>query len=357
MNFHSWQTLVEEARKMRGKEYRKLPIQAQYAEEMSSLASFPFQQESTRTKRLIRLALEVAWDHAGRPYYNIHPQMALKLARTNLDKIPARYIEIPENFKCIHIRFNEDVPIKMTPRGAPVHVMADSSVDKNGLYFRSALFGRFNFDDEPMMQHIPDAIGEDQFVLIVDEGFRGEVPLDNGGTAVRMLCNTIRLGMRPDETIPEAIERAIDEAAESTDGIMLMAMKERLMNLFRVIISTGFLANCPEDQLLTPEILAKDKGKYKEAQLRGDDAAIKTIVERAQRRGRKGWNVGTDELFVSNSALQPKVESTGTGKELQYSHIRSGHPHAVRYGPGKERVKIKWFRPIRVREDLPFKEE
>ena len=358
MEFHPWQTLVDEAGKLHGKDWRKMSIQARYASELQALIEYQFRIPATRTKRLVRLAIETRWEQLGKPYYNIHPQMATKLAKTNLDKIPARFIEIPNEYDCIHVRFSDDIPLRFRDLGQHFHVVPQISKEQ-GLNFRSALFGRFNFDNEPLVQRaLPDTVGEDQFVLITDEGFRTNMQSDDGKeTVARMLCNTIHFGIRPDETIPQALERAIDEAAETPDGIMLIAMKQRLMDLFKIICTTGFLCNCPEDRLVVPEVLSKDQRKYQEALNKGDQAAIDTIVNRAQRRGKKGWNVGTDELFVPNFAAQPRSQSTATGKELQYSHIRGGHPHAVRFGPKKSKVKIKWFRPTRVREDLPFKEE
>jgi hypothetical protein len=186
--------------------------------------------------------------------------------------------------------------------------------------------------------------------MFIDEGFR----LDNG--VDRLLCNNISLIIRKEQTIPEAIEDQLAHLKNKNEKMMMLSMGERLVNLFKVIISAGFLANTPEERLVVPDVLARDKDNYTEAVKRGDQAKIEEILTRARNRDKIGYNVGTNEMFIGET--NPiKTDRTVTGKELEYSHIRGGHPHAVRYGEGKKQVKIKWYRPMRIREDLPFKTE
>ena len=95
--------------------------------------------------------------------------------------------------------------------------------------------------------------------------------------------------------------------------------------------------------------------KYRDQYERGDQAKRDQIVARSRRRGKNGYQVGTDIMFLGEKGLRSQGGS-GEGRELSYAHIRSGHPHAVRYGPGKKLVKIAWYRSTTVRPDLPFKE-
>lgn len=356
MQFHSWQTLTDEAGQVHGKEWKKMPLSQQVRDELRALAEFPFKSEATRSRRIIRLGIESEWMRAGRPYYNIHPMMAAKLGKTNLDKIPARFIEVPGRFAGINIRFSDDIPIRILPANQPYHFGQAPELRNTPIGFRSVLFGKFNFDgDELMARFAPHMVGQDQFVLVVDEGCRC-IPSPSEPVQ-RMLANTIIFGIKPNETIPEAIQRATDEVAGTIEEVMFRAMRERLENLFRIIITTGFLSDCPEDMLVIPDVLADDRQKYWTALQKGltDDAA--RLAARAKRRGKFGWNVGTNEMFVGQRPFQNSRSDHGTGRELTYSHIREGHPHAVRHGPGKTLVKIKWFRPTRVRPDLPFKAE
>ena len=80
------------------------------------------------------------------------------------------------------------------------------------------------------------------------------------------------------------------------------------------------------------------------------------IAEKARKKGKFGFNVGTDLMFIGERQFQQQKNSEETGRELEYAHIRAGHPHAVRYGEKKKMVKIVWYVPTTVRSDLPFKE-
>ena len=351
MLFHPWSALIDERSKIEGKSSRRKSDVQKFREELDNIRQHRFKKESVRTLRLMRFSVEMDWVRAGRPYYNVHPQMALKLAKANLDNIPARYIEIPNNFNAVHIRFSDDIPTVMMGTGgdgAQLAIGAKKSNSPTGA--RSALFGRYNFDDDPLMNLVPEEKGKDVYVLVIDEGARC---MAEG--IQRALCNTFYFHISPDQTIPEAINATIEECGDSWEGAHLSFMRERLENLFRIIITIGFLADSPD--IVIPEVLSADKNKFDKAMEDMDAEAMERIIAKSRRRGKKGWNVGTSEMFVGERPAKPSSRGTGTGKELKWSHIRGGHPHAVRYGQGKTKVKIKWFRPSRVREDLPFKPE
>lgn len=352
MEFHNWSSLIDEMCKI-NRDARKWSLVDKFHHEMENLIKYPFKNSSTRAKRMMRLCLEYDWIRSGRPYYNVHPKMCVQLARTNLDKIPARYIEIPENFPAILVRFTDAIPIRVMDGHQPGHVVLEASDLKlSPVGFRCALFGKYNFDHESMLRELlSDQVGTDQYLLVVDEGVRCMMDGQQ-----RALLNSILLGIRPEQTIPQAFSSSIEEYGEkSMDGFLMMSMRKRLENLFRVIVTIGFLADAPEG-ILVPDILNKDKNKWEDAKRIGDTTAMTQIEGRGRRRGKFGWNVGTSEMFVGER-LRTSARGTGIGQELEYSHIRGGHPHAVRYGKNKAKVKIKWFRSMRVREDLPFKEE
>lgn len=354
MEYHSWLSLIDEARRVHGKDYSRLPLKEQFLKEAEALLKFPFKNPQTRIKRLIRLCMEYDWIKFGRPYYNVHPMMVKKLILTNLDKIPAKFIEVPENLPAICIRFTDNIQIRILDSNQGMHVRAAPDIKESLVGCRCALFGRYNLDHEKMLHKLlPECVGEDQFMLIVDEGCRC-ISKDDHKTH-RMLCNLINFGVRGEETIPQAMERAYTELDGSMDQVLLMTMKDRLENLFRIIITIGFLADDPCG-IITPDLLNKDQRAYEQALARGDTAKISSLHSKAKRRHKFGWNVGTSEIFAeSRPVASPR--GTGTGRELQWSHIRGGHPHAVRHGVGKKQIKIKWFRPTRVKPGLPFKEE
>lgn len=336
MEYHHYQTMLDEFVKD-DKSRRKLHPMELFEQEMENLKAYSFREETTRTKRILRLSCEYGWQTEGRPYYNIHPQMVRALMKTNLDKIPASMIEIPD-FRALCFRFAEPVPTRVVDNSG-FHAVADENLAGLPICARSVLFSKFSSEES------------DSFIISIDEGFRVA-----GSGCNRMLANVYVLEVKNEETIPEALSRTVHETSSSQGALMLL-QKEQLENLFRVIIATGFLANTPEDNLVTQDILAKDLPKYTEAIKNNDVDAIKVIEDRARRRKGLGWNVGTSEMILGEvGRLSNSRGGTGDGNELSFSHLRGGHPHVVRYGPGKTKAKLKWFRPTRVRPDLPFKE-
>lgn len=362
MEFYQWQTLYDEFRRAHKKdaEVRRMDDIDIAMIEANNILSTKFNNPRNAWKRIVRLRCELEWIKAGRPYYNIHPQMARSLCKTNLDKIPANLIEIPDNLKAVVFRFAEPVETRYTDNSGLTFVQGVNA-EGSPIYCRSVLFSRLRLEESEtfsskdlakIAEWTPDWVGSDQLMLVIDEGFR--LKTDTGD---RTLCNTLMLNAMPGETIPQAIEAATEDKTKM-ESLVYLGMGERLSNLFRVIISTGFLSNCPEDGLIVPDVLADDRSKYSEAQSTQDQNTMTRLKERARKRGKNGYNVGTSEMFVGEAkAALSERQGEGSGKELSFSHIRGGHPHAVRYGEGKNKIKIKWFRPTRVRPDLPFKAE
>lgn len=360
MEFHTWQTLFDEFKAL----YRNDPVKRKmtneqiFAAEQASLIEYPFKNPNTRIDRLMRLAVERRWIDSGRPYYNVHPQLVRSLCKTNLDKIPSGYVEMPEGLDVVCFRFAEEVPIQyLSNVGA--HALMDDRVHNSPIFCRSLLFSRVGYSGDEELQRIAEAanltteqvklVQCQQFILFLDEGFRAQ------GTDNLTLCNLVNFGAEKDQTIPQAIQACLANMSNRYEKLMWMALGERLSNLLKIIVSCGFLANSNDDGLVVPDILSKDRTNYADAVKRNDTEKIKQIVERARRRGKLGYNIGTNEMFVGEAAIDRQERASGTGNELKYSHLRGGHPHAVRYGEGSKKVKIKWFRPTRVRKDLPFK--
>ena len=325
--------------------------------EFKNINSSSFKLEANRTKRLMRLNLEYSWCKSGKPYYKVHPVMVKKLSKINLDKIPVEFIEVPE-FDSVCFRFAEDIPTRYIDAHAGITAIRDESINASPIYARSAIFSRIRRSDPKYKSAIDyvqkttgdiNALNDDNFIIVLDEGFRAKQEHVD-----RTLCNSIIISIHQGEMISQAIERTISE--DSVMSKLPTNLKSRLENLFRVIISVGFMANAPEDNLIVPDIINRDKENYDNAVAKNDVGKIKEIVDRSRNRGHNGWNVGTNEIFVDERSSVKHSEG-GIGNELQYSHIRGGHPHTVRFGEGKKRIKIKWFRPTRVRADLPFKQE
>lgn len=349
MEFNSWQTLFDEFRVSHKDvpEYKNISEDELYTIELENILATNFKTPGNQLKRMIRLAVERIWIKSGKPYYNVHPKMVESLCKVNLEKIPSEFVEIPANLDVVCFRFSDQIPTRYVENTGFVAVL-DEVIKDSPVYCKSVLFSRLNADPEKS-PFPPEYLG--QFILIIDEGFRVK---SDGIT--RTLCNMVTFSAKKDQSITDAIKETINNFSEShLDKVMMLTMGERLSNLLKVVISSGFMANSLDEGLVVPDVLSKDRVALQEAERRKDTEKIKQIVERAHRRGKLGYNIGTNEMFVATPAAPSSSSSEATGKELEYSHIRGGHPHAVRYGTGKNKVKIKWFRPTRVRPDLPFK--
>lgn len=371
MEFYNWQTQFDEFRKFHARDRRfsrNISNDEIFQIELENILTSNFKNETNKIRRILRLTLENSWLKNGRPYYNVHPQMTRTLCKTNLDKIPSSFIEVPGNLDVVCLRFAEPIETRYVDNAALTFV--ENAAMGMPVYCRSLLFAKLrseesNFESISKILTVikksgiklpPKAINsaqdlyeKDSLVMFLDEGFRTKQEgID------RTLCNNIVLSCRPEQTIPQAIEETFNELPE-LEKMIYLTMGDRLKNLLKVIISSGFLANSPEDGLVVPDILNADKEAYRKAVASQDQSSIDAICSRAIRRGKKGFNIGTNEMFIEDYENSQQQKQHGDGKELEFSHIRGGHPHAVRYGEGKSKVKIKWFRPVRVRPDLPFK--
>lgn len=94
-------------------------------------------------------------------------------------------------------------------------------------------------------------------------------------------------------------------------------------------------------------MLSKDLAAYIEAQRRDDRQRVQQIVERAARRGKKGWHVGQHERFLGHaSSVVPSHGEEGRGS-LHFQHQRRAH---FRLLPSQ---KVTFIRQATVRPDLP----
>lgn len=344
MQYHEWQTFFDEAGRLLPHE-KALSLHARSKVEHDRISRVRYRRPYNRMLKLSRLGTETHWVEDGKPYYKVHPKIVGQLARTNLDKIPARMIEIPCGYRAISVRFSEDIPIVRATDESLKYVAFDPG---SQLGVRAALFGRVTDPDEP---------GNQILCLNFDTGYRRHIEGQDC-----MLCHTIPFDIEGDETIPQALARNAARYAGGDWEILrqsFLLQQPTIEALFRIVVTVGFLADQTDDNLIVPDVLKDDEDRYKRAVQAGDAEAVKRLHERAsKRRNAVGWNVGTNEMFVERHRSRGSSgDYEPTGDELEYSHFRSGHPHAVRYGKGKSKVKIKWFRTIRVRPDLPFSPE
>jgi hypothetical protein len=270
---------------------------------------------------------EQTWLEEGRPYFKIYPDMIHLLLKTKMD-VPSQYLRCPFKSFCLRFPKGHQIP-ELTQDGYEIRaILIDES--QNELDFTTAKikphrsiiawmdFGEDekNFPERDMGVYVP-VVTYTQLKAVDDKSIEDCICRNVEGTEGRV-C---------DEGVPITLEM--------TDAC------------FRIAVAICFLAT-GADQIVEPDVLSKDLPRY----IGSDDKALKKrLVEKAHRRGKKGWTVGREIKFPYHR--QESHDATGAGRQLKYSHQRAAHFHAVRYGPNKSLVKVVFIRQLTVRPDLP----
>jgi len=314
MNFYHWHSLYDIARKHRG-------------EEASPKEFYDWKGEKGERGVFAEQMLEdneADWYDSGQPYYNVHPAWVDQLSKSNLDKIPSECFTLPHGYTTISVRFAAphaeltlDGPITMEVAGTE-----RAATWPKGLFVQSILIRDLWVDDARLLYFCVDfgtIEGVQQFGICLEPGI--------------------------------SLERAISShrdaaAARQPENADLWKV---LHNLLRVVAMVGFLSE-GNPELIDFDVLSKYRDEYP----RADQARREVMISKSKQRGKNGWNVGNDMMFLGEQPTHSQPQGN-TGRELNYAHIRNGHPHAFRYGPGRTQVKIKWVLPTVVRPDKPFK--
>ena len=328
MNFSNWTTMYHLC--VDRKKRQNLPFGLYYKEIISMM-------KNEGHRPAIPMA-EMMWLEDGQPYYNIHPKLVSQLCRTDLSKIPAVLFKMPHGLRVVHVRFAEEHS-EFFDSEDTVHSFLMSLEDSENVLLPKKEAGEWRFGK--------------RVSLILEFGKKRDgFPLQE----------EFGLELFEDQTFDEAIASTKSllrkEGMIGMDGKELDINKALLRyetgvfeNLLRLAITIGFLADNPA--ICEADVLNEDREKFRV----GDDEQRQLIAERAKRRRKYGFNIGTDLMFVGERPMSTRQNAAETGRELEYAHIRAGHPHAVRYGEGKKLVKIMWYVPLTVRADLPFKSE
>lgn len=235
----------------------------------------------------------------GRPYYRVYPAVLDMLMHVGID-LPTSVLKLPFNVFCIRL-----------PEEPRIWV----NQEKN-FYIRSFLVGENLINDHRSVYLWIDQNEFDQFGAEVI-------------TYSQLLCNN--------HTIEEAIDALPKQPTDLSD--------ELNHNLVRLAVSVCFLAT-GSDRLISPDVLSKDLAAWLEAVRKSDGGRQKVIEDRARRRGKLGWNVGSRELVHSRSL---KGDESGLGHQLSFQHQRSAHFRLLPSG------SITFIRQATVRPDLPPK--
>lgn len=242
---------------------------------------------------------ERKWLMVRRPYYKLHPAYAVMLTKTSLD-IPVAALKWPHEAFAIFL---------------PKTMSMFSFVAPNGhrLDLRSIL----------CMAGLSKKTGLVRMMFVMDDGepsrSLNSFDLVFGNTVEQCLCPS---------TTPETSSPMARLAVRLTVAVMLLATS---------------VHRCVEH-----DVIRALRERYDNATT---DEEREHLADKSRRRGVNGWNVGRGRCL---GLTTPHGNDTNgkTARELNYQHVRGGHFHTVRHGPGHSLYKVMFFEPTIVRPDL-----
>jgi hypothetical protein len=250
----------------------------------------------------VRVMLETEWYTNQRPYYNIETNILDSIERMRLDNIPGSLLTVPNKSAVVVLNFPLNYKIK------------------------NILIGQTS----PTRLFFSISYGEGRFIYF-----------------------TYRLDSN--ESIEKIIEIALANMMKDPPPEMqldLQKHQEYVAMAVRSVAMCKFLTDAPDEDLIRFDIMSKYKSEWATATIERK----REIIKRSREHNVNGLNVGL-AYHLYAPRLSEKKEGQGNGQEQEYAYIRTGHLHAVRYGPNKAHVKVMWYKPTIVNEGKPFKHE
>jgi hypothetical protein len=165
---------------------------------------------------------------------------------------------------------------------------------------------------------------------------------------------TVRMPI--DDTIENGINRDgyTDQTHNGEDYLIPHFIMDACV---RLVVATIFLAT-GSHKVLEYDVLAKHLNAYREER-EANSKKRKSYENKAKQKGKFGWNIGSGRgnrgLKLPNGTSYAKACQDAGGREHLYQHVRGGHWHTVKYGKGRQEIKVVWFEETTVRKDLPPK--
>lgn len=302
--FVSWKTFGDVYAKMSGVKHDAEENLDRFVRLIEKKVGY-FSSEVNQTAETTWFSREEHYIAHSRPYYNVSNEIVEDIAETDLDIIKANMLDVPAGLGCVNIRFEADSCVTyQTSEGKTERIY-------------SILIAKFT-----------NALG---FMAQIDNS-----------TPSRLIGRYIMLNEKP---LSQSFGSDFHAKANHAEGMELVV---------KIIATLKFLTDCPDENLIEFDVVNKHYHEYKTTQ---DQQRKDEIIATSKRKGHNGWNVGTNQLYLNDFYLPVQHQkSQGTGRELEFAHIRKGHLHIVRFGQGKQQMKIQYFRPVVVRSDLPFKQ-
>lgn len=286
-----------------------------------------YQQQVDSGIPAFRLIAEKLWQNAGNPYYNVHPNLVPKLCNVSLNKIPSDLFKMPHGMDVVNIRFSQKHNEFMVKEPQKSDFTALATMTTGTAPAGSFVHGLL------MVRSVRNDNSDASIMFVLDF---------NQYTSFRQPIYSLF------SIVPKNGMSMQDCINECTGKVRTPSYITMIENVLRLAVTIGFLSDNPT--ICEPDVLKDDLSKFQQ----GTNEQRNSLVARAKRRGKFGFNIGTDLMFLGERPMGTR-KIHAEGRELEYAHIRAGHPHAVRYGENKKLVKIMWYVPTAVRPDLPFK--
>lgn len=224
-----------------------------------------------------QIVTENTWLRQGSPYYNIHPELVSKLCKVDLTKIPSTLFKMPHNLTVMNIRFCQAHPEFTLAEGKRLR----NSYMPSGAFLHGIMMIRSKGSEEPIRSKKADDWIADNGVL-----FLLDFNLINPESKTRQFA---MFAFSMDERL------SLEESLKKTTFVGSSDDKDYndiICNSVRLAVTIGFLSDNPV--VCEADVLNNDKQKFLDA----DDAQREIYAAKARRKGKYGYNVGTDLMFV-----------------------------------------------------------
>jgi hypothetical protein len=271
---------------------------------------------------------EKDWRLEGYPYYCVRPELTKVFSRSRLD-FPANYVQYP--FRATCIRFAEGDPtLRLDDKHSLQSMLCVQGIPTHGPYNKGFLVWMdFN-------ERIPKTL----------LGKRGPARYDEFIVAYRQMA------WNGDDTVEEALTKL---PYHESVNYGLKVPPELISVGMKIAVSIAFLAK-DESELIVPHLLKEDQPNYATAT---DTEKVSMVNKAVRRRNARGFLVGPPEYFdqghIGAAPGLGKEIHAGSGRELQYAHMVTGHWKLVRYGPRMEQGRVRWIMPYVQGRGKPFR--
>lgn len=266
---------------------------------------------------------QIKWHkEEGKPYYNVSNEIIGDILRADLNLIYDNKLEVPGNFQAINIRLEESSKLEFELNDNTYNIYSIFFAYHKDIFLIAFMYGNY-------------------FNLLQNISLDKDIVKEN---TLRVMAMEFQ---KKDISIKEQLNQLLTN--ENPFGVFNVAFEICL----KLITTLKFLVDVPDEHLMEYDVAEKYQTEYCHTK---SDKRKEKLRELSFQQGNKGWNIGTNHLFLEDHYEPNSKHHNSTGRELTNAHIRRGHVHIVRYGVGREKIQVKYFRAVVVRPDLPFKD-